>query len=314
MSPSEFGAVCAGKTAGAVALDELAGREVEAFVLFSSVSATWGSSGQAAYAAANAFLDGLLETGGGAAAGRDVGRLGSPCGGGMAGADGGQQLRRFGLRSMPPGLAVAAMGQAVDRDETCVSVADVDWPQFAATFTTRSSLAADRGSRRAVRCWRRLVRSRYRLEVGRLLAGGWLVLWVAERERVVLGVVCGEAAAVLGYESAEAVRPGAVFRDLGFDSLTAVEFRNRLGTATGLGLPATLVFDYPTPRVLASWLLSEITGTAAAVQAAAALPVAGDPVAVVARWTPPARHPWWRCTWRARRCAAVNATWRSPVA
>jgi acyl carrier protein len=81
---------------------------------------------------------------------------------------------------------------------------------------------------------------------------------VAEQERVVLEMVCQVAAAMLGHASADAVRPGAVFRDLGFDSLTAVQFRNQLRAMTGLQLPATLVFDYPTPQVLARWLCAEI--------------------------------------------------------
>src|SRR3954449_8901390 len=86
----------------------------------------------------------------------------------------------------------------------------------------------------------------------------------AEREAAVLDAVRGQVAAVLGHSSGEAIDARRPFKDLGFDSLGAVELRNRLTQATGVRLPSTLVFDYPTPAAVAQLLASEVTGDGAA--------------------------------------------------
>jgi short-subunit dehydrogenase len=254
---AELAAVVTAKTAGAALLDELTeGLDLDGFVLFSSISATWGSGLQPAYAAGNAFLDAL------AADRRARGLAGTSvawgpwAGGGLTDPEAAAQLQRRGLGLLDPGLAVRALGQVLDSGEALVTVADVDWTRFAPAFTVRRPSPLIAGLP----------------EVGQVLAdpdepaaaatGAELRqrladLPPAERVQLITDLVRAEAAAVLGHASAEAVEAGRAFKDLGFDSLMSVELRNRLGAATGLRLSATLVFDYPTAAAIGEYLWTE---------------------------------------------------------
>jgi acyl transferase domain-containing protein/acyl carrier protein len=272
----------AAKAGGALVLDELtAGLDLDAFVLFSSGAATWGSRLLGGYAAANAFLDGLA----GARRGRGLPAAsvawGLWGGGGMGEGAAGEQLERLGVRFMDPRLAARALGQVLDGGETLVTVADVDWARFAPVFTLRrpspllaglpeaaqALAAADRGGAPGAGT-----------ALARRLAG----LAEAEQGRVLANLVRAEAAAVLGHASADAVEAGRAFRDLGFDSVTAVELRNRLNEATGLRLPSTLVFDHPTALAVTRFLRGELLGVPAAAGPAPALTAAyEEPLAVI---------------------------------
>ncbi|MFC5917280.1 beta-ketoacyl synthase N-terminal-like domain-containing protein, partial [Streptomyces pulveraceus] len=118
---------------------------------------------------------------------------------------------------------------------------------------------------------------------GSELARKLAALDVSARAAHVLDLVRLAVSTVLGHASPEAVEPERQFRDLGFDSLTAVELRNRLASTTGLRLPATLVFDYPTPAALAGHVLAEVVGEAEHVTESLA-PAGGgvdDPIVIV---------------------------------
>jgi acyl carrier protein len=159
---------------------------------------------------------------------------------------------------MDPDLAVRALGQVLDGGETLVTVADVDWARFTPAFTVRrpSPLIGDLPEVRQVLAAGGEAGGTAggQTALARRVAG----LPPAGQVRVLTDLVRTEAAAVLGHPTAQAVEPGRPFKDLGFDSLTAVELRDKLTTATGLRLPATLVFDYPTPVAAAEYLQAEI--------------------------------------------------------
>jgi acyl transferase domain-containing protein/acyl carrier protein len=255
---ADLAAALGPKAAAATHLHELTeGTTLDAFVLFSSGAATWGSGKQAAYAAANAFLDGLACQ----RAAQDLAATsvawGLWGGGGMGQGEAGARLERLGLRTMEPSLAVEALSQAIDDGEPLLTVTDMDWARFVPAFTVArpSPLIADLPEvRQALSADAAATDTDASTNLRRQLAG----LPEAERNRALLKLLRAEAAAVLGLPALEAIGVQRPFRELGFDSLTAVELRNRLSAVTGLRLPSTLVFDYPTPAVLAGYLRAGI--------------------------------------------------------
>jgi acyl carrier protein len=253
------------KVDGAANLDELTEEmDLSAFVLFSSAAATFGAPGQGNYAAANAYLDAL------AARRRARGLPGVSLAWGLweqaTGMTAGlsqSDLRRIGglMTAMPArqGLELFDASAGLDR------------PLVVAANLSVTALRAQAGAGMLPSIYQALVPVAARSAQGappveslrQKLAG----LPAAEQEQAVLNLVRTQAAAALGHASAEAVPPGAAFRDLGFDSLTAVELRNRLNMVTGLRLPATLIFDYPTSAALADHLRAAIGQTGPATPA-----------------------------------------------
>ncbi|MBO1420024.1 beta-ketoacyl synthase N-terminal-like domain-containing protein, partial [Streptomyces sp. FH025] len=240
----------------------------------------WGNPGQANYAAGNTFLDAL------AAYRRRSGLpatslVWGPWEHGMTAkldrADW-QRMSRQGLRPLPGPDGLSMLDAAVHAAAPLVVTAKLD-------------LAALRRSGEVPPLLSGLVRagqsgSPTRRTAGVPTADGrnalgtrLLGLGPAERTETVLDLVAAQAALVLGMTGPEGIEAGRAFRDTGFDSLTSVELRNRLNAVTGLRLPATAVFDYPTPAALAGFVLGELIGEAEAAPAQTAFPLTAGGVA-----------------------------------
>nr|WP_073762806.1 type I polyketide synthase [Streptomyces sp. CB02923] len=251
--------------------------DLNAFVVFSSVAGTVGSAGQANYAAGNAFLDALAHHR--RAAGLPAVSLAwGPWSqdSGMTGNLTETDVQRMARSGMPPlsaeeGVALfdAALGSAE-----------------AMALPVRFDLAVLREQGEVPPLLRGLIRTKTRragAAAASAIAQSLTGLPAAERREALLDLVRAQVAAVLGHASPETVDPDRAFQDLGFDSLTAIELRNLLGKATGLRLPATTVFDYPTADALAGHFLDELFGTETATPVpVSALPsLTDDPVVIV---------------------------------
>ncbi|MFB6983621.1 SDR family NAD(P)-dependent oxidoreductase, partial [Streptomyces scopuliridis] len=253
-----------------------------AFVVFSSVAGVFGGAGQGNYAAANTFLDALV------ARRRAEGLPGVSLAwgpwdqaGGMTGSVTEADMRRLARSGMPPlsiEQGVALFDAALASGETVVAPVLLD-------------LSALRAQGEVPPLLRSLIRTRHRRSAvagsGTATATGLLGrlagLTSSARHEALLDLVRSQVALVLGHADAAAINATSQFRELGFDSLTAVELRNRLSTVTGLRLTATLIFDYPTATALADHLGDELFGTAAETTIPVRMlpPVADDPIVIV---------------------------------
>ncbi|WP_246198376.1 type I polyketide synthase [Actinomadura syzygii] len=256
-------------------------RELSAFVLFSSAAGVLGSAGQGNYAAANAYLDALAHHR--AALGLPATSLAwglweaaSGMTGAMSGADV-ARIGRLGLTPLATDDALDLFDQALSADRPLLVPARLD---VAAVRSRARHGAPPPMLRGLVRAPRPTGRTGGGAAWRRRLAG----MSEEDRERALLDLVRTQVSVVLGHATAGTVDADRTFKELGFDSLTAVDLRNRLNSATGLRLPATLVFDHPTATGLARHLADELLDRAAAATAAPLTVAAVDddePIAIV---------------------------------
>ncbi|MGW3993308.1 beta-ketoacyl synthase N-terminal-like domain-containing protein [Amycolatopsis sp. NPDC004772] len=244
-------------------LDELTrDADLDAFIVYSSASSIFMGAGSGGYAAANAFLDGLM------AARRAAGLPGLSLAWGpweqltgMAGTIDDLTLARMsrregrgGVRALGSAEGMALFDAALAAGEALLVPIELDLREVRADAAAGGTVP--HLLRGLVRAGRQAARTAYGDDGGlaRKLAG----LTVADQETLLLDLVRGQVAVVLGHADSSGVRADAAFKDAGFDSLTSVELRNRLREATGLKLPATLVFDHPNPLALARHLRTEL--------------------------------------------------------
>ncbi|MCI3930504.1 type I polyketide synthase [Streptomyces sp. AN091965] len=250
------------------------------FALFSSLAGTLGNAGQAGYTAANHFLDALAQHR------RAHGLPAVSLGWGLWDTEGGlqagaaEQLRQTGLKPLTPRAGAALFDRALALGSPVTLPARLD------LRTLRSGSVPVPAMLRSLvgRPSRRVVRQGAGDQ--RALAGRLAALPEQDRHEHVTELVRTEVAAVLQFGAGERISENVPFRDLGFDSLTAVELRNRLAAVTGLRLSPGVVFDYPTTSALAAYVLAELSGDLAAPAAAVAAAVPGsggenEPIAIV---------------------------------
>nr|WP_202452081.1 type I polyketide synthase [Streptomyces sp. SID1] len=231
--------------------------DLDAFVLFSSAAGTLGAAGQANYAAGNAFLDALAARR--RAEGLPALSLGWglwDTGDGMASGLGATEMRRLardGILPLPADRALLLFDRALSGDGPLLLPMRVQVTEDAPALVRAlaPTAAPARRSARAVQA---------APEEAEPLSRRLAALGAADGRRLLVDLVCGHVADVLGHESGSAVDPERPLGDLGVDSLAALELRNRFGAETGLRLSTTLTFDYPTSEALAQHLFEELGG------------------------------------------------------
>ncbi|MGO9747294.1 MAG: SDR family NAD(P)-dependent oxidoreductase [Mycobacterium sp.] len=262
LTPDRVDAVLRAKVDGAWNLHELTrDLDLSAFVVFSSMAGIVGTPGQANYAAANSFLDGLMTHR------RAHGLPGLSLAWGLweqasamtshLGDRDKARMSRIGLAPLSTEQALDAFDAAMVVDDPVLVAARLDRTALADNSAGLPPLLRDVAGRPA----RRVVVDAAGAPSTTGLATRLGGLSPEARQRELVDLVRGSAATVLGLPNPADIDSGRAFQDLGFDSLTAVELRNRLKSATGLTLSPTLIFDYPTPAVLAGHLDTELAGT-----------------------------------------------------
>ncbi|MBI0381274.1 KR domain-containing protein, partial [Streptomyces albiflaviniger] len=282
MTPEQLDTVLAPKLDAAWHLHRLT-RDMDpaAFVMFSSAASIMGNGGQANYAAANMFLNALAEHR------RAEGRAAHTLAWGLLASAGGMtghlddadlaRMARSGIAAVSNEQALGLLDTALTTDHPTLVPARFD---LAALRTRAAAGPLPPVLRRLVHVPARAARNTGPGSLSGRLAG----LSTEEQDRLIGELVRDQVATVLAHPAPEAIDLGRAFQDLGFDSLTALDLRNRLNAATGTRIPATVIFDYPTPDALVRFLRERLVGAPAGTPlptTPAVVATDDDPIAIV---------------------------------
>ncbi|MHA7659549.1 beta-ketoacyl reductase, partial [Mycobacterium sp. ML4] len=273
-STEHFHATYTAKALGAQHLITAFGEHLpDTFILFSSAAATWGGTRQSAYAAANAHLEALTTQLRAAGHHALAPAWGTWADDRSTAQDTLDYLARIGLHQIPPDTALAALHQSLNHDDTLITLTDVDWNQFQDVFTTRRAhpLLTDLASHPTPTP----------TTIPEGLAAQLAGHTPPQQRATVTQLILTATATVLAHPDPTTLDPDQPFKNLGIDSLTALQLRNTLTRHTGLPLPATLVFDHPTPTAITDYLLHHLTGTTTTHTPTPTTVRTEDPIAVI---------------------------------
>ncbi|MEM7127078.1 MAG: SDR family NAD(P)-dependent oxidoreductase [Chloroflexota bacterium] len=252
MTWSQFESVMAPKMIGAWNLHRLTqGQPLDFFVLFSSLTSLIGAAGQANYASANAFLDALAHY-------RHSQKLPATSVNWGAWAEVGmvaeRQLENYfrqrGQEMILPEEGMQILEEMMRQEPAQVGVASIEWSLFSETHPTESPFYSELSTEAVTTTPE---------SAGAEFQQLWLTAPVDEQPRLLIDLVRTQIGKILGHQEAQALNGSKGFFELGMDSLSSVELRNHLQTSTGLRLPNTLAFDYPTLDTLVEFLTEKLT-------------------------------------------------------
>ncbi|NEO38499.1 MAG: SDR family NAD(P)-dependent oxidoreductase [Moorea sp. SIOASIH] len=280
LTPEAWEEMLRPKVKGGWNLHQLCEKEnLDFFVCFSSIASVWGSKGQAHYAAANQFLDGLMHYRNSLGLPGLAINWGPWAGGGMATDEAQEWLAQMGVEALSPELAISALEQLLSGDQVQVTVSRNDWSRF----KTMYALKGPRPLLELIATVTEEVEAK--TDIAPSLRQQLEAVTETQRRKVLQQALQEEVAQVLGLPITNKPDPEVGFFEMGMDSLMAVELQERLSKLLGVNLSSTLTFDFPNIEKLTDYITSEVwqlsSGDAADTQSPQKRSEWNEPIAII---------------------------------